>query len=602
MKKIKKWKLTAAILTAAAMGILTACSAPTGAKTEVNTEETGKGNFTDEMKIPYAVNLDDQGASAVERKGDHPDSPYFSSVDFYNAENTDSLTILPHFKTTQQTTWWSCGVSATQMVMNYYDRLGDWNEETLAALRDDHNDIHMGTCLDQVIEMFEKAGGFELETTYDYQDNLDAVNLAFIKDHIKQGIPVIVGWNDWSGHWQVIIGYDDMGTEYEGDDVIIVADSFDTTDHNQDGYGVYGGERFIYNFTFFDFFGDNDHLRDKCFVAVKPAEGKTTAKGPDELTEKASKLTIETMKKAMGIAVETAETGKKVAVVRNLDYDDHTTQFFDGAVSEGKKLGYTVDTFVTGADDEKMQETLKKVIADGYDGIIVSHGKEAYSGELIQEAADKGIQVVTFDTVFQPIEGVTATAQDDEQLAKLSLDALLASIDKKPAKIVKVWYDKNMSPFSRRNAVFEEYEKQGLIEMAAEIYPEVPAGELKAEVTKQMKELNVEADGVWAVWDELAQGVYDAETGMPMGSIDISDEDIKDMTAKPESWVATAAVNARTIGQVDMRILDKKFKGEETPAVYELEGSLIKASDLNQDSKVETLDVGGFQDSAAFAD
>lgn len=41
-----------------------------------------------------------------------------------------------------------------------------------------------------------------------------------------------------------------MGTEYEGDDVIIVADPFDTTDHNQDGYGVYGAERFIYNFTF----------------------------------------------------------------------------------------------------------------------------------------------------------------------------------------------------------------------------------------------------------------------------------------------------------------------------------------------------------------
>ena len=34
---------------------------------------------------------------------------------------------------------------------------------------------------------------------------------------------------------------------------------------------VYGAERFIYNFTFFDFFGDApDHARDKCFVAVKP--------------------------------------------------------------------------------------------------------------------------------------------------------------------------------------------------------------------------------------------------------------------------------------------------------------------------------------------
>ena len=92
------------------------------------------------------------------------------------------------------------------------------------------------------------------------------------RNWLAEGKPVMICWNDWGGHWQIIIGYDTMGTEYEGDDVIIVADSFDTTDHNQDGYGVYGAERFIYNFTFYDFFGDApDHLRDKCFVAVKPA-------------------------------------------------------------------------------------------------------------------------------------------------------------------------------------------------------------------------------------------------------------------------------------------------------------------------------------------
>ncbi len=228
------------------------------------------GNFTDEMKMPITYDFNDSGANAANRKGDHKNSPYFSNVDFYNAKSSDGLYILPQFKTIQQTSWWSCGVSSTEMVLNYYGKLGDWNEKTLADLRTDHSEIHKGTCLDQIIEMFEKVGGFKLETTYDYKDNLDAINLAFIKQHIKDGIPIIVGWNDWGGHWQVIIGYDDMGTEYEGDDVIIVADSFDTTDHNQDGYGVYGAERFIYNFTFFDFFNDEGHLKDKCFVAAIP--------------------------------------------------------------------------------------------------------------------------------------------------------------------------------------------------------------------------------------------------------------------------------------------------------------------------------------------
>lgn len=230
------------------------------------------GNYTNEMKMEYRTDFNDNGANLVERIGDVKNSPYFYSMDFYNANPSETLAILPQFRTIQQTGWWSCGVSCTEMVLNYFDLRGEWNEASLADTRDDHENLHIGTCLDQIIDMFEAVGGFELETTYDYADNSDAINLSFFREHIQAGIPVLVGWNDWGGHWQVVIGYDTMGTDYEGDDVIIVADPFDTTDHNHDGYGVYGAERFIYNFTFYDFFGDApNHLRDKCFVAAKPA-------------------------------------------------------------------------------------------------------------------------------------------------------------------------------------------------------------------------------------------------------------------------------------------------------------------------------------------
>lgn len=229
-----------------------------------------KTNHSNEMKMEYRTNYDDGGANAVEREGDHVNSEYFYNKDFYNAKSENGLYIIPNFKTIQQTSWWSCGVSCSEMVLEYYGKRDEWNEENLAALREDHSEEHIGTCLDQLIDIFETVGGFELETTYDYADNLDDINLSFVKDRIAEGTPIIVGWNDWGGHWQIIIGYDTMNTEYEGDDVIIVADPFDTTDHNQDGYGVYGAERFIYNFTFFDFFAEADgHLRDKCFVAVK---------------------------------------------------------------------------------------------------------------------------------------------------------------------------------------------------------------------------------------------------------------------------------------------------------------------------------------------
>lgn len=233
------------------------------------------GNFSNEMKIPHNVDLEPEaGADMYEREGDHPDSIYFAHPDFYNMESTDTLTILPHFQTHQQTSEWSCGVDAAYMVLNYQGKLGDNTVETLAEMRT-NGLAYEATSLESVIDIFENIGGYELHSTYDYsEDEYDQINLDMIQDYLKQGIPVLVAWNDWGGHWQVIIGYDTMGTETYSDDVIIVADSYDTTDHNQDGYGIYGAERFYYNWTMYDFFTANYGIneRDYLFLAPVPVE------------------------------------------------------------------------------------------------------------------------------------------------------------------------------------------------------------------------------------------------------------------------------------------------------------------------------------------
>ena len=228
------------------------------------------GNYSSEMKIPYRTNLDPEyGADSVERAGDHQNSPYFSTLDFYNMKSTDTLTILSNFETQQQTSEWSCGVSSSLMILNWYDALGENDESTLAKFRSNGLDA-AATSLRQAIQIFEGVGGFDLYSTFDCVDTVhDVFTLDFIQETLKAGKPIMVGWNDWGGHWQVIIGYDTMGTETTQDDVVIMADPYDTTDHNQDGYGVYGAERFLYNFTFYDFFPEEE-LNDMCFLVAAP--------------------------------------------------------------------------------------------------------------------------------------------------------------------------------------------------------------------------------------------------------------------------------------------------------------------------------------------
>ncbi|MGN1005589.1 MAG: C39 family peptidase, partial [Aristaeellaceae bacterium] len=208
---------------------------------------------------------------SVERLGDHENSPYFSTLDFYNMTSTDTLTILSNFKTIQQSSEWSCGVTSALMVLEWYGLRGDYTEETLAQLRP--NGLKPGaTSLSQLIAIFDGVGGFDCYSAIDAGEDVYGIfTFDFIQETLAAGNPILIGWNDWGGHWQVIIGYDTMGTETTQDDVIIVADPYDTTDHNQDGYGVYSAERFLYNFTFYNFFDEESgELNDMCFLVATP--------------------------------------------------------------------------------------------------------------------------------------------------------------------------------------------------------------------------------------------------------------------------------------------------------------------------------------------
>lgn len=281
-----------------------------------------------------------------------------------------------------------------------------------------------------------------------------------------------------------------------------------------------------------------------------------------------------------------AKKNQSIAVIRNLVQDDHTIQFLEGAVEEGKQAGYNVDTFVSGGDDEKTQKFLEDAINKNYEGIILSHGKESYSYELLKKAADKGIQIVTFDTVVNgDIDGLTQTAQNDRQLAELSLTELATGFEK-PAKIVKIWYSGGLLPFNNRNILYQQMETEGLIQTVGEIDLadlDNVQGDVEAALDKLLGD-GVQMDGVWASWDEMAKGALAAltktqRTDVKLVSIDISAADIELMENNSTIWQATAAVDAKMIGSENMKLLIEKLKGEQTEPDVLFEGTLYTIQD-----------------------
>ena len=177
---------------------------------------------------------DELGADAYDHSLDHADSKYYVINDFYNMTSGDGLHILPQFRTYQQTTEYSCGCAAAVMVLNYYGN-HDYNE--LEVCRIANTDTSKGTTVEGLVDFFTSIGwetSYHADTDFRFS-SIDEAEDFFITT-LDSGVPVMVDWVDWAGHWQVLIGLDTCNTDDPYDDVLIMADPYDITDHYQDGY------------------------------------------------------------------------------------------------------------------------------------------------------------------------------------------------------------------------------------------------------------------------------------------------------------------------------------------------------------------------------
>lgn len=174
---------------------------------------------------------------------------YYLHPDFFNGCHiSPTLKLIKEFKTCQQTTEYTCGVASLQMVLNHWN-LVDKSELELAEEMDvrpkdnPRKDGSYGCSTVAIADALKKRGVKILP----YQNFKTPEEFAiFVKKQIIEESPILVEWITWGGHWTVIIGFDDMGSDNVSDYVLIMADPYDTTNHCQNGYTIVPFERFFY--------------------------------------------------------------------------------------------------------------------------------------------------------------------------------------------------------------------------------------------------------------------------------------------------------------------------------------------------------------------
>lgn len=197
---------------------------------------------------------------------DVKNSPYYKTVDVYNLRSHGSLTVLSHFPTRQQRTGYTCAPVAAQMVLDYYHSNGVVDELTVGKTMGTNK--FNGTNVAGMAKFFEQLNWKVIDSRKTPGPKTYDDFRQWVRTNLSESTPIIVENVDWGGHWRVIIGFDDMGTQIMDDDVLILADPFDSTDHVRDGYNITAAARFYY--MWFDHKLYPSGEQDKIYLIARP--------------------------------------------------------------------------------------------------------------------------------------------------------------------------------------------------------------------------------------------------------------------------------------------------------------------------------------------
>ncbi|MCM3341350.1 sugar ABC transporter substrate-binding protein [Paenibacillus sp. MER TA 81-3] len=289
--------------------------------------------------------------------------------------------------------------------------------------------------------------------------------------------------------------------------------------------------------------------------------------------------------------------GKRIALIMEFNTGTFSQQYVDGIKEETKRFGGELTMFVAENDKAKMGSQLEMAVSQKFDAILTDHGNPETLDAGMNKAVEQNIPVVAFDALVN-IPGVTVLEQGDEKMAQITLEHMGHDIGGK-GNIVKVW-TAGYAPMERRQIAYDTFMKSNtdVKEIAAfGAATSSTALDTQAKMEAVLKQYPNKGDiaAVWAAYDEFAKGAARAiqESGreeIKVYGIDMSDEDLQMIQDKNNPWIASAAVDPKDIGRVQVRLAYQKLHGDQVDKKVVLEPVFVKREDL-PDKQISTSEL-----------
>ena len=292
--------------------------------------------------------------------------------------------------------------------------------------------------------------------------------------------------------------------------------------------------------------------------------------------------------------------GKKIALVMQFNIGTFSQQYIEGVKEEVKKFGGEVSVFASDSDLTKMASNLNVAITQQFDGILTDHGTPEALQAGIQKAVDSKIPVVAFESDVK-IPGVTVLEQGDQKMAEMTLEQLGKDMGGK-GNIVKVWVA-GFASMERRQIAYQDFMSKNPDIKEIATFGAASANtalDTQAQMEAILKQYPNKGDisAVWTAWDEFAKGAARAiqQAGrdeIKVYGIDMSDEDLQMIQDKSNPWVASAAVDPKDIGRVQVRYLYQKLHGDTTDDTVVLDPVYVHR-DVLPAEQVSTTDLSKY--------
>lgn len=286
-------------------------------------------------------------------------------------------------------------------------------------------------------------------------------------------------------------------------------------------------------------------------------------------------------------AATRATAKPSVAVVSLFADDQWSAQFLGGVQDEAKKYGISLTESQASYNQAEMITQLQTAITQHPSVIIVNHAaNSAALAPEIKKAVQQGIKVITEDVSVPPEKNITQATQDDQGLARLSLNQLGKAIHYK-GNIVVVWVG-GFVPMEQRMIVLKQFLKQhpGVKVIAqyggaTNTTVQDTLNQTKA-VLRQYGPGKIQA--IWASWDQFAigavQAVEDLHEHVPVYGIDLSQQDINLMRQPGSPWKATAGTDVYEYGRALLRDAVLAGYGQTLPEYVHFPATLVTQSTL----------------------